>query len=215
VAVSAAARNPAVLGVNATLTLQLEDAPSAAPQVVLSIAKSGCETSNSDVSPGIAANERFSPLTAAVDARVNVSAVLVVPRAAVQNAKAVPGGTGGEHTMGGGGRKESVLLVPSILKASLSPAESVTATVAARKPGIVGVKLIASVQDAPAARPPVQELLAIVKSPGAKLPDNPGTAPRETETPLKSESALMVNGAGGSTPALWLQKVNAGPNGHP
>jgi hypothetical protein len=102
-----------------------------------------------------------------------------------------------------------------MLKESVSPAESVTVTAACRKPVVVGVKLMSIVQDAFAARLPEQEFPVIVKSPAAKLLSNPETAPSEAATPLTPASALIVNAAGGSALALWLQKVKAGPNGQP
>src|SRR5271170_2060157 len=85
---------------------------------------------------------------------------------------------------GGGGIIARILPVPKMLMGSMSPAASVTVNAAVRKPVVVGENCTTTAQNAPAARLPVQVLVATVKSPGAKLDANPGITAIETERPL-------------------------------
>lgn len=90
------------------------------------------------------------------------------------------------------------------------------ASAACRSPRAVGENARSNEQLAFAAKLPVQVLLLIGKSAELKLADEPGTATSAMETLLAAEPKLMVNGAAWLiVPGLWLQKVMAGPSGHP
>jgi hypothetical protein len=190
--VNVAERPPVAEGVNAILTVQLEDAARVAPHDLLEIAKSAELAPEIPILLTLIATK---PVLSVTDCNGPVEPTAVVAK------ERLAGATVAFELTGGGDPVPDKATVCGLL-----PAVSVNVKVAVRGPVVVGVNAMLTVQLADGARPAPHALPEIIKSPGFV----PVTATLVTEIAVAPPFCNVVESDGLLEPTSTVPKERDG-----